>query len=127
MEYLLEKKFVFHLNNIEAYLIGFRSLIKTANFEMSNYRNNPIPSLSIGIQHVILLSSITLNSLQLGISPSKIEADVANLRVNLSYQLLLYELTTGRGKNLIGSIINIIGNRSHHDVAVRKSKRKSTE
>lgn len=60
------------------------------------------------IDQIILISSLTIFSLQFNLSNNKIDLLLANFKVNLSYQLLMYELTSGRGKNFITSILNLV-------------------
>lgn len=79
------------------------------------------------IEQVILISSLTIFSLQFILSNNKIDLLLANFRVNLSYQLLMYQLTSGRGKNFITSILNLVQTGKSRDLALEKKKRKSGE
>jgi hypothetical protein len=54
------------------------------------------------------MSSITLTSCDVNFNPNKIDINVLNLGINLSFQLIFYELTTGRGNYFLNSIKNLV-------------------
>lgn len=62
------------------------------------------------------MSSITLTGCELSVVNNKIDINLFNLAIYLSFQLLFYELTTGRGHFFINSLINLV-----------KSKKKKIE
>lgn len=89
-------------------MIGFRNMIKTANFEVATYRNNPNPNISCNLKSIILMSCATLTEVQMKMANAQLDLELCNLTVYLSLQLVLYELTVGRGNYFINSIMNLI-------------------
>lgn len=75
-----------------------------------------MPVISLKLRNVILMSAITLSSCQLQTnSNNTIHVILDNLAVYLSLQLLLYELTVGRGSSFVNSIIDYMERRKKQD------------
>lgn len=89
-------------------MIGFRNFMRCANVSVHKYRNNESVFVNMKIDQIILISSLTIFSLDFNLANNKIDLHLVNFKVNLSYQLLMYELTGGRGKNFISSVLSLV-------------------
>jgi hypothetical protein len=86
-------------------------MVRSATLEISKYRNNPNANIKCTLKHIIGMSSVTLTEISLMLANLQADLILRNLTVNLSFQLLLYELTVGRGSSFLNSIVKLIETR----------------